>query len=270
MRRKEITHQVSFFLIWWNKKPWFELAEVLMESKPKDQSGVCEEHKGHGQDSHWEGRKYLNSLTMTKWWEPVTLSGKKPSFHSGTCLIPDQQEHSFLRSLVRELWAVLYTDSGNYFSQFHTKQGYELQSGQQCVGLKQSWKARERQAAVGGRAPTARLTPGLGLAHCLYSSWWIGAPNTVRVPGSFAFFLICVHYHLLNKRAQLFTAVSTWLSGAVSPIPISSQLKRRGLLAAAQGFCWLKILLGDTWFSINSWYLIPVRHFFPCWCREEG
>lgn len=109
------------------------------------------------------------------------------------------------------LGCVLHWFRELFFTEFHTKQRYELQSGQQCVGLKQSWKAREGQAAVGRQAPTARLTPGLGLAHCLYSAWWIGAPNTVRVPGSFAFFLICVHYHLLNKTAQLFTAVSIWL-----------------------------------------------------------
>lgn len=115
---KETTRQASFFLIWWNKKSWFELAEVLMESKLKDHSGVVhEEHKGHGQDSHWEGRKFLNSLTMTKWWEMLMLSEKKSSSHPSVCLIPDRREHSFLWLLVWELWLCYIADLGTYFSQ---------------------------------------------------------------------------------------------------------------------------------------------------------
>lgn len=117
-----------------------------MESKPKDQSGVVrEEHKGHGQDSHWEGRKCLNSLTMTKWWEPAMLSGKKPSSRPSTCLIPDQREHFFLRLLVWELWAVLYSRCRDlFFTKAYTKQGYELLSGQQRGGLRQSPEIKRR------------------------------------------------------------------------------------------------------------------------------
>lgn len=94
----------------------------------------------------------------------------------------------------------------------------------------------------------------------LHSVPWTGAPNTVGIPGSFSFFLICVHDHLLNKRAQVFTATSNGLVGAVCPMPPSSQRKRWGFLAASQEFCfcWLKPLLRDAWYSINSPYLSPV------------
>lgn len=126
-----------------------------MESKSKDQSGVvCEEHKGHGQDSHWEGRKCLNSLTMTKRWEPAMLSGKKkPSSHPSTCLIPDWRKHSFLRSLAWELWAVLYSRCRDlFFTKVCTKQGCELLRWQQRWGAQaEPWATEE--ARVGDEPP---------------------------------------------------------------------------------------------------------------------
>lgn len=143
MGRKAATPQASFFLIWWNKKPWSEPAEVLMESKPKDQCGVApEEHKGRGQDSHWEGRKCLNSLTMTKWWEPVMLAGM-PSPCPSSCLIPEWWEHSFLQLLAQELWAVLYSMCRDLLStKVYIKQGHEFLNEQQCWGLRLRLKRR--------------------------------------------------------------------------------------------------------------------------------
>jgi len=57
---------------------------------------------------------------MTKWWEPVMLSGKKPSSRPSTCLTPDWREHSSLRLLVWVLWAVLHRRCGADFSQRFT------------------------------------------------------------------------------------------------------------------------------------------------------
>lgn len=166
MGRKAATHQASFFLIWWNKKPWSEPAEVLMELKPKDQCGVApEEHKGHGQDSHWEGKKCLNSLTMTKWWEPVMLSGM-PSSHPSSCLIPDWWEHSFLQLLARELWAVLYSTCRDLlFTKVYIKQGHEFLSEQQSGGLR-PWAEEEAGEAQAVQEDKHQALASPLLAQC--------------------------------------------------------------------------------------------------------
>lgn len=129
-------------------------------------------------------------------------------------------------------------DAGTYFSR-----RLVLSRGTNCsVG-----------SSVGGsgRAPGATEVAGAGDEHpwhqalasplCLHSTRWKGPQMPLRVPGSFAFFLICAHYHLLNKRAQLFTAISNRLAGAVSPVPTSSQLKKGDFSGCSSGILLLSV-----------------------------
>lgn len=177
-----------------------------MEPKPKDQCGVApEEHKGRGQDSHWEGRKCLNSLTMTKWWGPVMLSGV-PSSHPSLCLIPEWWEHSFLQLLARELWAVLYSMCRNLLStNVYINQGHEFLSEQQCWDLGPKLKRR----LVRDKLWQVDRQP---LVSPLHNVQWTEAPNTIGVQAalSFSLFVFTITFWTNELRFSQQQAMGWW------------------------------------------------------------